>query len=469
MARLRPVSAPLERPLCGRLTLLLGLSILWFSVAAQQTETPMPSTTDAEASVPAEEPLILEDAEAEIPSETHLTRLETQIVFLDLVEERRFEEALGYAETMVELTEAEFGSPSSELATALANLAYIRRTLQDFDESNESFVSAIDMFREIEGPFTPAAINLLVSMGANFHANGEYFQALNVFEEARTVNRRAYGLLNPDQIDIVYHISATLTSMRRYEEAHQLQQDALRLMERLHGSETLEVLPYIYSYAEWLVSGFQFEAARDQYLRATDIIRELDGSESGLLVHPLREMGNTFRIQKIAEGRGIGALRRALEIAEAQTEPDTLELARVLRDIGDWYTAFSRVGPSREEYLRAWELLGSVEDGETLRTEWFDDGDGDYVLREYPSSRGVVDSDEPGAVAGFVRIVFDIDIDGRPLNVNVLESEPPGFKDATMRRAVGRSRFRPRIVDGEFAYAPGLIRNFTFHYIPEEE
>ncbi len=472
MARLRPVSAPLERPLCGRLTLLLAPSLLWLSAAAQEAETPetpMTPTADAEAGVSAEEPLILEGAEAEIPSEAQLTRLETQIAFLDLVEERRFEEALPYAETMVELTEAEFGSPSAELATALTNLAYIRRSLQNFDESNETFVSAIDMFRELEGPFTPSVISPLVSMGANFHANGEYFQALNLFEEARTVNRRAYGLLNPDQIEIVYNISATLTSMRRYEEAHQQQQDALRLMERLHGSDTLEFLPYIYSYAQWLVSAFQFEAARDQYLRATDIIRELEGSESGLLVHPLREMGNTFRVQKVAEGRGIGALRRALEIAEAQTEPDTLELARVLRDIGDWYTAFSRVGPSGEEYLRAWELLGSVEDGETLRAEWFDDGDGDYVLREYPSSRGVVDSNEPGAVAGFVRIVFDIDVDGKPLNVNVLESDPPGFKDATMLRAIGRSRFRPRIVDGELAYAQGRVRNFSFHYIPEEE
>ena len=37
------------------------------------------------------------------------------------LEERRFEEALPYAETIAELTETEFGSPSTELATSLAN------------------------------------------------------------------------------------------------------------------------------------------------------------------------------------------------------------------------------------------------------------------------------------------------------------------------------------------------------------
>ena len=459
MARFRPQSIPIERPHRGRLPLALGLGALWHAAAAQELEAPAAIPEDAEAAVSAED----------IPSETRLTRLETQIVFLDLVEERRFEEALPFAETMVELAEDEFGSPSPDLATALTNLAYVQRSLENYDESNEAFVAAIDMYRETEGPFTPSAINPLVSMGANYYATGEFFQALNIFQEARTINRRAFGLLNPEQVEIVYHISATLASMRQFEEAHQYQQDALRLMERVNGSDSLEILPYIYRYAEWLASGFQFEAARNQYLRAMDIIREIDGPESALLVTPLRELGNTFRVQKLAEGRGISALRRALEIAEAQSEPDNVELARVLRDIGDWYTAFSRVGPSGEEYLRAWDLLGNVENGQELRAEWFDDSNGDYVLREYPSSRGVVDATEPGAEEGFVRVVFDIDVDGKPLNVTVLESDPEGFKDATMRRAISRSRFRPRIVDGELVYAPGLIRNFTFHYVPDEE
>lgn len=469
MARFRPQSTPIERPLCGRLALALGLSIFWLTTAAQEAEAPAGIMEDAEASVPDEQASASTEAPPEIPSETQLTRLETQIVFLDLVEERRFEEALPYAEAMVELTEEEFGSPSAELATALTNLGFIQRGLRNYDESNEALISAIDIHRELEGPFSPATITPLVSMGANYDATREYFQALSIFEEARTVNRRAYGLLNPDQIDIVYRIASTLANMRRYEEAHQQHQDALRLMERFHGSDSLEILPYLYRYAEWLASGFQFEGARNQYLRAMDLITELDGPESGLLVRPLRELGNTFRLQKVAEGRGIGALRRALEVAEAQAEPDNLELARVLRDIGDWYTAFTRVGASGEEYLRAWELLGSVEGGEELRREWFDDGDGDYVLREFPSSRGVVDADEPGAVEGYVRMTFDVNVNGKPLNVNVLESDPPGFKDATMRRAISRSRFRPRIVDGEIVYAPGLIRNFSFHYVPEEE
>jgi len=455
----------MERPLCGRFALVLALSGLWLSAAAQPPEE---VENQPEATTSAEDATAAEAAAVEIPSEAHLARLEAQIVFMDLIRDQHYAEALPFAESLVELSAEEFGSPSEEHATAIANLAVVQRNLDQFDESNEAFLDAIEMYREVDGPFTASTINPLISMGANYHETGDYVQALGIFQEARTVNRRAFGLLNTEQIDIVYHIAATLASMRRFDEAHLHQEDALRLVERVHGEDSLEVLPYIYRYAEWLVSGYQFEGARREYLRAIEIIREHDGLESPLLVTPLREMGNSFRVQKLGEGRGISALRRALEVAEAQAEPDGLETARVLRDIGDWYTAFSRVQLSNDEYVRAWELLGTVENGEELRTEWFDDGDGDYVFREYPNTRGLANSDDPGAVEGYVRIVFDIDENGRPLNVNVLESEPAGYKDETMVRAVSRSRFRPRVVDGEITSATGLIRNFRFHYEPEE-
>jgi TonB family protein len=401
-----------------------------------------------------------------LPTEAHLTRLETQIQFVDRVRTQQFDEALPLAEAMVELTEEEFGSPSAELAVALNNQAIIERNLELYDESNTTFLASIDMFREVEGPFTESIIAPLVALGANYHAIGNYPQALGLFQEARTVNRRSFGLLNPDQIDIVYHISATLSSMQRYEEAHAQEEEALRLMERVYGTDTMELLPYLYHYADWLVNAFQFEPGRVQYVRAMDIIRAQEGPDSPTLIKPLREIGNSYRVQKLAEGRGISALKRALEIAELQPDTDKLEVARVLRDIGDWYTAFSRVGATGDEYHRAWELLGDVEDGESIRKDWF--AEPDYVLREYPSTRGLAQAGDPGVSEGFVRVVFDVDEEGKPLNVNVLESDPPGFKDETMTRAIRRSRFRPRVVDGVTTYSTGLIRNFTFRYNDEE-
>jgi tetratricopeptide (TPR) repeat protein len=472
MVLLRTLAPGSHRRAPARAALAVGLAMAWLVAAGQIPERADEASDDAPD--PAEPTTERTDATpepgqltpADLPSEASLTRLEVQIEFVELVKQNRFEEALPLAEEIIPLTTAEFGSPSTELATALSNLAIVQRNLEDYEASKDTFLRAIDMYREVEGPYAESVISPLISLGANYRATGDYAQALGLFQEARTVNRRSFGLLNPDQVDIVYHIAATLASMQQYEEAQMQQEDALRLMERVYGTDTMEVLPYIYEYAEWLVSTFQFEPARVQYVRAMDIIRARDDEESIELVEPLTEIGNSYRVQKLAEGRGISALKRALEIAEERRDEDPVALARVLRDIGDWYTAFSRIGATGEEYERAWQILGEVDNGEELREAWF--AEPNYVLREYPSNRGLAEPGDPNAVEGYVRVIFDVDAAGEALNVRVLEADPPEFKDTTMVRSIRRSRFRPRVVDGELVYSSGLIRNFTFHYVPEE-
>jgi len=394
-----------------------------------------------------------------------VARLEVELSMRDLVAEERYAEAIPYAEQLVELVEEEVGT-SLDLGVALSNLAMLQRRVELFDVSEQNFLRAIDVIREVDGTFTDAVINPMIGLGLNYQARGDALEAEAVFEEARTVSRRVNGLMNPQQIDILDHLSNTMIAMERYEEADEFQMTALQLQERIHGLDTMELLPAIYKFARWLRSSYRYHEERLQYTRAMDIIRANAGPEDIALVRALSETGNSFRIQKYPEGRGISALRRALEIAQAQTEPDTRMLAELLIDVGDWNTAFSKVGPSGEEYIQAWNLLGELENGDALRDRWFDDPR--YVLRENPSNRGIGSPSEPGALPGHVLITFDVDTMGRTRNVVVVEAVPPGLKDDSTARAINRSRFRPRIVDGEIVWARGMARNFTFHYVPQE-
>ena len=63
-------------------------------------------------------------------------------------------------------------------------------------------------------------------------------------------------------------------------------------------------------------------------------------------------------------------------------------------------------------------------------------------------------------------MTFDVLPSGRTANVSVLESVPPGLKDESSARSIARSRFRPRIIDGELVVATGIARDFTFYYTP---
>ncbi len=455
----------------GGLTLLCCLALVAASPqgSAQEPE-PASNSEDSETAPFSSAALDVEvlSADTVAAGEAALdvvARLEAEFMLRDLVDEGRFEEAIPLAERLVELTEEELGI-SVEFGVALSNLGILQRRAGLYELSEESFLRSIDVIREADGFYTDAVINPLIGLGVNYQATGAYFEAVTVFEEARTVSRRVHGLLNEQQIDILDHLSNTMIEMEQYGEADEHQLTALRLRERIYGAESMEILPAIYKFARWLRAAYRYDEERNQYSRAIGIIREHEGDMSASMVRALRETGNSFRVQKYPEGRGISALRRALEISLAQPEPDELIVAEILVDIGDWTVAFSKVGPTGEEYLQAWQLLGELENGAALRTAWFDEPS--YVLRENPSNRGISAASEPGALPGHVLITFDVTEFGRTTDVTVIESVPPGLKDDSTARAINRSRFRPRIVDGEFVRVLGQARNFTFHYLPRD-
>ena len=454
----------------------LFAAVYLIPAAAQEAEPAaaaaesMSSAQEAESAAAAADPgaAPAEEAPEELtgPALTEfITRLEAQLTLRDLLDHGEYSAAVPVAARLFELTEEEFGERSTESAVAVSNLAETQRRARLYEDSERNFLTAVELFRETGGNLTDSVITPLVGLGATYQAMDQHPQAITAFQEARTINRRVHGLLNEDQIDILDHIARSLVSMDLYEDAEEQKMTALRIMERAYGEQSLEILPTLYDHALWFRSIYRFQQERDYYGRAMAIVRGRQDNQSPLLVQPLRQIGNSFRVQKLPEGRGIGSLRRALEILQAQSEPDTVEMARVLRDIGDWQVAFSKIGPTGAEYRQAWALLNEVEDGEALQRRWFREPD--YVLHEHPSTRGLVDPGEPGAQPGHVLVTFDVLPSGRTANIAVLESVPPGLKDDSSIRSIARSRFRPRMIDGEPVLAEGVARDFTFYYAPK--
>jgi TonB family protein len=264
-------------------------------------------------------------------------------------------------------------------------------------------------------------------------------------------------------VPLLDRMTRSFVELNKPAEADAQQLEALRLIERGHAPESDESLGAIYKYAAWLRESGRFQEERDQYARALRTIRDTVGKDDVRQVRPLMGIGNSFRNQRIPEGQGAGALRDALALLIAQTNPDELAVAEVLRDLGDWEVAFTKVDYDGAEYRRAWELLGEVPDGEKLRTEWFTGPN--YVLREPISLRGL--SQEPNAPMGHVLVRFNLDKQGHSDNVQVVESNPPGLKDEAVLRHIRRSRFRPQIADGEIVSREALALQFNYRYTPD--
>jgi TonB family protein len=274
-----------------------------------------------------------------------------------------------------------------------------------------------------------------------------------------------YGLQNEGQIEMLDRLSETYGELNDPIEAHKQQLEALQLVARNHEPSSPEALEAVYKYALWLREAHRYTEEREQYFRAERVIIDSHGENSLMLVRPLRERAISFRVQGSAAPHGIGALRDALALVEAEANPDPLLLAQVLRDIGDWDVAFARTGTQGAEYVRSWNALGVVPNGADLRKSWY--GGIEAVLSAPLSPRSL--TNDPDAPRGHVLVRFDIDATGRSQNVTVVSSDPVGLKDEAVARHIRESRFRPNIADGRLVTTRGRALDVVFRYVPPNE
>lgn len=394
-----------------------------------------------------------------------VTRFEAQLRMRRLMDADQFLEAAEFGPELVHLTEEEFGLKSVEAADAHVELADAERLAGEHEKAETSYLHALDVYREVDGQFSSRVIRPLVALGDNYEAAGDHTKAVSAYGEARAVSRRVYGLLDEGQIEILDRLTKSYERLGQMQEAQDQQLAALTLVERSYPPASPEVLDAIYKYALWLRASYRYNEEREQYYKADRMIREVYGETSVYLVRPLRERANSFRTQGVASSQGSGGLEDALELLEAQDEPDPRMLAELLRDMGDWEVAFARFGTDGGDYLRSWNLLADVSDGEALRQTWYDGIE--FVLRAPLSRLGL--TDDPKAPAGHVLVRFDITPEGHADNVTVIESEPPGLKDEAVARQVRLSRFRPNIEDGRIVLAQNQALDFQFRYVSDDE
>jgi len=357
--------------------------------------------------------------------------------------------------------EQQFGKKSRQSAEAYIDLAALQIRAGDREAAAQSYLTAIEAYRSLDGPFTPLAVQPLTALGDNYEERRDFVSALSAYTEARTINRRVFGLLNEDQIPLLDRMTETMIELNKPAEADQHQLEALRIVERSYPPESNEALAALYKYAAWLRNQGRFAEERDLYMRALKTIHDHYGKDDLREVPALAAIGNSYRTQRIPEGMGIGALHDALQLMVSRGAPDKLALAEVLRDIGDWEVAFSKVDTDGVNYRRAWQYLGEVPNGTELRREWFS-GLPIFVLNEPVSPLGT--TLEPTAQAGYVVVRFDLDKYGHANNPTIVESEPAGFKDEAVLRALRHSRFRPQMVDGEIVARDSMGIRWVFRY-----
>ena len=412
-------------------------------------------------------------------------RMEAYDQFKTLFETARFEEALPFAQRVVELSEAH-PERDAELSVAYNNLGATQFQLGDYPAAEASYKKSLTLLEESQGISSRQMITPLTGLGAVYAATDQHAVAVPQFDRALAVSRRSEGLFNLSQLPLIEKAAASRLALSDYGGVERDYLYALRIAEQNYGYDDPRSIPATMELAVFYESLKQFAAARGLYLQVRDIGMKESGGLNPLVIKSLIAIGRTHRLQymlqpeslenqrlatdeipgqmvgkaysdsqmpQATERAGLMSVEQALEILRAATDPPQLLLAATLLELGDWYQATSRASTAIPYYAEASSIYAANMDSgmgnpllaprmvfyrpPSASTRAFGNVTGEVVIRQTEFSLSVSEA-------------------GDTQNVTVATTDMSEGQLAQSRRAVERAVYSPRFENGKPVATEGV-------------
>ena len=426
----------------------------------REQTAPLPSGDDSDAGANSAESLKADEKNA---GQNISPRKKAHDRFLFLHDEERYQEASIAGMEVVELTRQEFGADHIKMVTPLVNLAITQAKNGDLQAAEVSYKESIAIIEKQEGVLSPRLINPLSGLGSNYNRAGLYELGIETLERALLINHVNEGLYNFEQFKIQDGLTDSYTGMNALEDATFYQEAQVEIHQRKLGADHPDVAISMYKLAQWFELINNTEEAMRVYRKADSILRKTGGDMNAARVEALIGMAHVYERQAKPSSTA-STLKKALEIVDAQPEPDMAERAKIQIALGDLYTRQRKVETSEIHYKEAWQDLSRDDKYLDQREEYFDEpvrvSGGKFSRIEF-NSRG---KPTENLKDGFVLVSYTVTATGRAGDIKVIESEPAGLMDRSIVSTYKRSYYRPRRVDGNPVISSDLTTRHDFKY-----
>lgn len=360
---------------------------------------------------------------------------------------------------------------------ALAQLASAQRFANDYEPAIQNYQTAIDVIEAATNRLSPQLVGPLWGLSRTYADAGELNEAVESFNRTLHVQRVNSGLHSLDQSEMLVELSELYFSLGDDSMADAMQQANVNLATRNYPGDDLRKLPALYSRVEMLERTGHHIKAHERYRRIIDLIERAEGSRSLTLLPALYKIADVFLYNEMLDGykgaeQARRYLRRAVVIVEKNENATELQKADAYLAMADYLSLkSSNRGIVLREYRKAWDVLSGDEELLVARDERFG---APVPLNDVPGNRTpafghlVESSSKEYGNEGFVVVEYDVDSKGLARNIEVIESEPPGFRDSIVAGHLERVLFRPRFVDGEPTDTADNRYEIRFTYHAEE-
>tara|TARA_R110001599_G_scaffold353870_1_gene601341 strand:- start:128152 stop:129486 length:1335 start_codon:yes stop_codon:yes gene_type:complete len=363
-------------------------------------------------------------------------------------------------EQELNLLESQGGPYASSLAEPLADLARLYRQGGDVKQAQQVYQRALHVMRVNEGLYSERQVPILKELFEIYRMTGD----MATLDARYDYYFRLYGNGQPPYSP--ERLGAALEYLQWQREALRLEVDE-REVKRLLTLYTLneEILQGVRADPEADPDSYRelvFSQVRNLYLLenlyepSEDLMGITPGSRIAAAPWGEEQDGNKHRLE-LFQRRALAHGRELLEDLIARTPPDQVEaLATSYLELADWNQWNDRRTEALAAYGQVEEVLQSAG-----QTDLLEQLLGQPV--ELPAN-GVFWQPRqlpPGEAPVVVQVRYDVTARGRADNIEAtaVSSEHAG-KAGRVRRYLGQTRFRPRIVNGEPEAELQLLRDY---------
>ena len=389
---------------------------------------------------------------------------------------------------------------------SLEQQAYLQR-LQDIG----SYEQALEELEYEGGAWSQEVAQELETLGGLLLQQGEFEQAVTVFDRAVHINRVNHGLFSPEQVPLVQRVVEGHVALGQWKEADEQQQYAFYVQSKAYGANDPRMISVFEDMARWNLTSFYRGVDDDPTLRllqtfllyraAADTVANHFGPRDPRYLPLLKKTADASdmmtrfampgtgvstptnsNIRMVSEfagrstrpqggGGGEVALARIVDFYADERRPDTQEtrimLARARAELADWYLQRDRRQAALRTYEEAWQALAES-DGPELAQQVF----GEIVFlpsfesfaAEKKEALGL--NADSGARIGHVDVSFHVSRYGRMTDFEILSQEPPDLRriDLQVISAMRDRMARPKMVEGRTVDSPDERYRIHFWY-----
>ena len=363
------------------------------------------------------------------------------------------------------------------------------------EEAVELLEAQISNVANTQGRNSAALIPPLVLRGDAFRELGLYADALESYDDARSIQRRHFGLHDLNQVEVLYREAEAYFDQEMYAEANDRHEYAYSIYTRKYGTDSEQILPGLFKLADWYTHTNNIFTARGLYEKALGVVEDGSATSMNNRVRALAGLAESYRLERFRPSeftsksskftprpygsinhpehyyaelnnfaKGEEALLELVKLHLEREDPTSVDLAKAKLALADWYLLFEKHRKAVVVYKDIWETLSDTPEFAFVEEEM---SSPQILYKPLPSDpeRPKRESTIPVIeLEGRIEFALTVTEKGKTKKIKQVSSQPSQMLVKATRNTVSHSIYRPAFVDGEPTVTEDVQFVHTFPY-----